>query len=60
MQLAERTSDDVAREMRVREDLESCGCEHEGKEDQTADPDHERENHQEAEEGHDGRIIDKK
>ena len=57
VQLAERASNDVSGEMRVGQNLKRRGREHECEEDQTADPDDEREQHQEAKEGHVGRII---
>src|SRR5579863_1525507 len=45
MQLAQRTSNDVAREMRVRQNLKRGWREYEGKEDQTADPADESQQH---------------
>ena len=54
MQLSERAPDDIAGQMRVGQHLKRRRREHEGEEQETANPDHERENHQEAQEGHDG------
>lgn len=57
MQLPQRASDNVPSEMSVRKNSERGRSKHEGKKDETANPDHKREQHQEAEDRHDGKII---
>ena len=58
MQLAERASDDVSREMRIGQNPRSeyGGRKHEGEEDQSADPDYERQQHEIAQERHVGEL----
>src|SRR6266567_1764830 len=57
MQLAERASDHVPCEMRAWQNLKRRGREHKSEKHQTTDPDDEREQHEETQEGHDGEII---
>src|SRR5215469_17059102 len=52
MQLRERAANDVASQVSVGQDLKCSRRKHKGEEDQAADPDHEREQHEIAEEGH--------
>src|SRR5216684_891776 len=57
VQLAERPSNDVAGQMRVRQNMKGCRREYEGEKDDPTDPDDQREHHEIAQEGHGGRII---
>src|SRR6266496_3010720 len=57
MQLVERAPHQIAREVRAGQNLKRRGREHKREEDETADPDNEREHHNKAKDGHDGRII---
>jgi hypothetical protein len=50
MQFAQRASDYIPREMRIRQNLKRGGCKHESKKDQTTDPGHKGEQHEEAQE----------
>jgi len=50
VQLAERSSDDIACEMRARQNLKRGRSKHESKEDQPADPTDERQKHEKTQE----------
>ena len=54
VQLAQSPSDNVACEVRCGQNREGSRCEHEGKENQTADPDDQRQEHEKTQEGHSG------
>jgi hypothetical protein len=52
VQLAKRTADNVSSKMRCGQDRERRGSNHECEKDQPTHPDNQREQHEEAKEGH--------
>jgi hypothetical protein len=56
MQFTEGTPDYISSEMRIWQKLKRGGRKDESKKDQTTDPSHKREQHEEAQEGHDNEL----
>jgi len=56
VQFAESASHNVAGQMRIGQNLKCSGCKNESEENQTPNPGHEREQHQEAKKGHDAEL----